>query len=484
MGHVLFVSDDTGAMVQLADELERAALTVVWRPPREADPARQSRVPDVVVLDAEAHGASVVDAARLWRALDPAPALVVWGESPGAEQAAARLGVPCLGKRTDGAALGAKLKRAAETRFVGALSRGAALHALGLSPAAEPDHDLRQVLSGARGVDLGLVRDALRVHAASYVAIVGDVERLRSLRVLTIPETNLLLAIDGARSLRTVAESAVMEPTAALKFLWALASLGVAHISPEPLGDPRYPSARLVARVRRRLLARKSVVAKARTHFDILELPPDFEHAPALADHALRGIAVWYAPERLSALDLADLAGAAAEYWQQALKAHQTVVDPTTCRRYFYWLAERGIDLQGEQRDLRHRTATADEALAAGQQALAGGDAFRAVSVLAQAARVMPDEPDPEAYLSWARYLAEHARGGDARPTLDREMKRVDALLQGRRPRGRALHVLGLMAQVATDLDLARLHLGDALACEPGLVAAQRALARLAYGGR
>jgi CheY-like chemotaxis protein len=481
---VLFVSDDASTMVQVSDDLEAAGLAVRWVPPREGDPARQKTVPDVVVLDTEATGMNAVEAARAWRAIDPAPALAVWGEGAAGQQLAAKLGLAFHPKRTAAAALGQALRRAAETRFVGALSRGSALHALGLAGTSDPLQDTVKVVAGARQVDLALVRDALRVYADSYVTVVGEIEPLRELRALTIPETNLLLSIDGARTLRRVVDSSVMDATGALRFLWALASMGVVVVTPEPKDDARWPAARIVARVRRRLAARRDVVARAKTFFDLLELPPDFERAPPLADAALRGMAVWYAPDGLAALDLGNLAPVVPEYWQQALKAHQTIADWATCKRYFFWLIERGIDLQPEMMARRHRDPEAAAAFQAGQAALAAGEAFRAVSQLAAAARLDPDEPDYEAYAGWARYLAEHARGtsGDTRAVLARETRVIEGMLVGRRPRGRALYVLGLMAQVMGDLDLARTSLNDALACEPTLAPAQRALARLTYG--
>src|SRR6185436_7073988 len=115
-------------------------------------------------------------------------------------------------------------QRAADGRFVGALSRGAALHAIGAAPTGDAMQDAIVIINGSRKVSLDKVKDALRMYAGAYVTASSDVELLRQHRVLTIPETNLLIALDGSRTLRSVAESGVMDGGGALRLIWGLAS--------------------------------------------------------------------------------------------------------------------------------------------------------------------------------------------------------------------------------------------------------------------
>jgi CheY-like chemotaxis protein/tetratricopeptide (TPR) repeat protein len=480
---VLFVSEDASMMVQLLDGLEAAEHRVTWVNVKEGVPARQKKPPDVVVLDHDSVGMNVVEAAKVWRATDPAPAIVVvGGATPAAEKVAQAASATLHKKPLDAAALGAALARAAERRFVGALTPGSALHAIGAKLSSDPLSDATAVLAGSRSVDFEQVRDALRPFADAYVTVGPMVEKLRAERALTVPEVNLALVLDGSRTLRTVAQSGIVDAQAALRCLWALTSTGAAQLTSEPPEDEAHPAARVVARARRRLRARSEVVQKARTHFDLLEVDADPNVPSADVEAAARACAVWYSPERLAGLDLGDLAGVVGPYWQQLLKARELLVEPSKARRYFYWLVEHGVDVGAELQERRMKRQEAEECFGRGTVALTEGDAFRAVSQLAQAARIDPDNPDYEAYAAWARYMAELARGNDTLPAVVRGLAHVEQAMLGRRPRPRALYAMGLLAQVAADLDAARNHLRDAIACDPTLHPAQRALARLTGG--
>jgi CheY-like chemotaxis protein len=481
---VLFVSDDASMMVQVLDGLEAAGLRISWVGPGDAVPGKPKIPPEVVVLDGDTHGINLVELIKQWRAVDPAPAMVALGSSATAERAAAKEQVPFTRKPFDPRVLGPAIGRAAATRFIGALTRGAALHAVGATPTGDTLRDTLQVVAGARLVSIDLVRDGLRPFADAYVTISStQLEQLREKRALTIPEVTLALGLDGARTLRTVLQSGGLEPTAALRLMWALASTGVAALSREPPEDKEHARARVTAALRRRLRARGTIVQKARTHYDILELPPDPDRSPDV-DAALRHMWSWYAPERLAGYDLGDLQGSVEPYWQQVRKAHQTLADAATCRRYFFWLAEQGIDLTARAQEARMKRPEAEAAFQRGLAAITEGEAFRAVSQLAMAARLDPDEPDYEAFAAWGRYMAELARGNDTSKAVVRELRTMELALLGRRPRPRALHAMGLMAQVAGDTDAARQHLADAIACDPGHQGAQRALARITYGQR
>ncbi len=469
-------------MVQLLDGLEAAGHAVTWDNVKDGVPGKQRKPPDVVVLDGDSPGMNLVDAARTWKATDPAPAIVMVGQHATTERAATMAGVPLHKKPLDAAVLGPALLRAAEMRFVGALRPGAALYAVGAQPSGDPMQDTVAVLAGSRRVDFELVRDGMRPFADSYLTITPVFDALREQRALTVPEVNLGQPLDGSRTLRTVAQSGSMEAQAALRLLWALVSSGGVLATTEPPEDAAHPSARLVAHTRRRLRARKDFVQKATTHFDLLEVAPDPDLAAEDVDAAARAYAVWFSPQRIGALDLGDLGSVVEPYWQQVLKARGLLVDPSQCRRYFYWLVEHGIDLVARLQAWHLKHPEAEAYFARGVQALADADAFRAVSQLAQASRIDPDEPDYEAYAAWARYMAELARGNDTRPAVVRELAHIEQSLLGRRPRPRALYAMGLLAQVAGDLDAARTHLQDALACDPNMVGAQRALARLSQG--
>src|SRR5262245_36484479 len=102
-------------MVQLLDGLEAAELSVTWVNVKEGIPGKQRKPPDVVVLDADSVGMNVVEATKLWRTNDPAPAIVMVGPaSAAAEKTAASAGIPLHRKPLDVNLLGPALARAAD----------------------------------------------------------------------------------------------------------------------------------------------------------------------------------------------------------------------------------------------------------------------------------------------------------------------------------------------------------------------------------
>ena len=142
MASVLFVSEDASMMVQLLDGLEAAEHRVTWVNVKEGIPGKQRQPPEVVVLDADSVGMNVVEATRLWRTTDPAPAIVMVGPATAAaERTAAAAGVPLHRKPLDVTRLGPALAHAAENRFVGALTPGSALHAIGAKLSSDPISD-------------------------------------------------------------------------------------------------------------------------------------------------------------------------------------------------------------------------------------------------------------------------------------------------------------------------------------------------------
>jgi hypothetical protein len=161
------------------------------------------------------------------------------------------------------------------------------------------------------------------------------------------------------------------------------------------------------------------------------------------------------------------------------MRARATLLDPSALAAYVVWARGHGRDLAAEALRRRPARQAAEAAFARGVQALSAGDPFAAVSAFALAARTLPDEPDYDAYAAWARYLAEAERGGDRDKAVARERAVAEACLLGRRPRPRALFALGSFCLVTADVDAARRHLRDAVACDPRMTAARQALARL-----
>jgi hypothetical protein len=127
-----------------------------------------------------------------------------------------------------------------------------------------------------------------------------------------------------------------------------------------------------------------------------------------------------------------------------------------------------------------HDRGRAEQAHARGQRALVAGEAFKAVSEMAAAARAHADHPDYEASLALARYRAELARGKSRQEAAAPERVAAEQALAGRRPWPRALVALALLCIGAGDADAARGHLREALAVDPDLPAAKQLMARLA----
>ncbi len=466
MSSIHLAIEDPGLGVVLAESLPTHKIS--WQ--GQALPA--GYVPDVIVLDGD--GPTPTAPLAPWKNADPKPAVVVVGSSPASEKIAVDLGAGRVTKPVDQDAVVEAIERAGRLRFVGALTLAGALAALKHPAAGTALECAPRILAGARVLDPLALRDALLTRLYEYVEVLPALDELRERRLLTVPEVNFCMKLDGATTIRGAIDTGALDSVSAARLIWALVCLGAVRLTAEPAPgtSPRVLATR---RLRAHLAARAGRLERALYH-DVLETSTDPE--PPEVERAARYLAVRYSPERLVGLDLGTLAPVAEKLWQQALKARATLLSREHRAQYEVWLGQRKVSLQ-PRRASWEQAAAAEEAFVAGQKALASGDAFRAVSLLAQAARLLPDYPDYESYVAWARVLAEEARKGNVRAAAEREARATEKLLVGRRPWPRALMAIGLLHEASGELELAREAFEEAIDCEPGLQLARRALLRI-----
>lgn len=474
---ILVGIDDAAAGGELVDLLERAGHAVSWVAALEAGSLSGGRVPDVVLVDGEAPMLDLSVMGAAWRRVKPSPLFVVLAASAAARIAAERIGATVVPKPYSPAALAEEVTR------LGAAPRGAtaptaaqALRLLGLAAGGLPEDEAATILAGARHIDLAVVREALRPHVNEYLTATARLDAMCARRALTDAEARFALNLDGAETLRRQIDAGVLDASAAARLIWALVCGGVAMLSREPPDDHGHPRARRVASARDDLRARRARISRA-SWYEVLEL--DADAGPTEVERAAQALAIRYAPDQLEALDLGDLRPLVEPIWQQILKARATLVDPAARRAYDEQRMMLEPDADEQRMRRRIDAQEAEAAFVRGQRALLAGDAFKAVSELAAAARRLPDEPDYEVYAAWARCCAERARGQDVPAAAAREYAVAERALAGRRPRPRALFALGLLAESAGDVAAARQHLTEALACDPRLTPARQLLARL-----
>jgi tetratricopeptide (TPR) repeat protein len=453
----------------LAEALQGSAYQVTWHGGAASD-----EPPDLVVLDGDDVGVGRL--VEVWRRHDPPPALLLLGATPQAQQAAERRKLPLVPKPIDVKVFLEIAEAAVRLRFVMAFTPAAAACAVKMRPREDPLENASVVIGGARMIDPGPVRVALRSHALDYVTPTPFLVRLREERALNVPEQNLAMRLDGASTLKAIVDSGALEPTAAGRLLWALVSVGAVAFLPDPHPDGQQPRLRATIRARKNLKARRVRGEKA-LFYDVLEVSPDPDAEEV--ERACQLLAVWYAPRRMHGLDLGDMAPLVEPTWHQILKARATLAAIDSRIAYERWLLSRGVTLEKRREDWDRGRMDAEEAFLAGQKALGAGEVAKAVSTLAKAARLRPEEPDYEAYAAWARVLSEEQRGADRAAVAARERAVAEEVLLGRKPRPRALVALGLLCEAAGDLLAAREAFEDALDCEPRMALAKRALQRL-----
>lgn len=477
---VLLAIEDVAVGGELVEGLEAVGHSVSWVGPLDASPdvrRGQGRRFDVVIVDGDATGLELAVLGAAWQRVDPPPALVVLASTAPARIAAERIRATVVAKPVVAATLAEEVTRAAAApRGATAPTAVSALRVLGMAAGGLPEDEAATIIAGSRQVNVGIVREALRPHMNEYVTATPLVDAMIARRAVTDAEARFALALDGARTVRGVIDSGGMDQLAAARLTWALVSGAVALLTAEPPEDDAHPAARLVATMRDHLRARRARLEKA-TAYQVLEVDQDAQ--PADVERAALMLSTRFAPEKLAGLDLGDLGALVDPLWQQVLRARAILVDPQARQSYDARRLTLEPDADAQRMRRRIDAAEAEAAFVRGQRALAAGDAFKAVSELASAARRLPDEPDYEVYAAWARCCANEARGADRRDSARHERAVAEAALSGRRPRPRALFALGLLCESAGDLTFARQHLRDALACDPRLAPARQALARL-----
>ncbi|MFH0901421.1 MAG: hypothetical protein V2A73_12405 [Pseudomonadota bacterium] len=477
MLHVLVGIDDPALGSMLVNALESMGHQVTWVRPFDAGPAgKQGKPPSVVAVDGEVRGLDYSGLVAAWRRYDPAPAIVILGDSPLAHAAAARTNSVALAKSLDPLAIAHHVANLPGQGEVTTLTASCALRLLSLPAGGTPDEEAAAIATGARHVPAHVVRGALRPHINEYVAQTATLARLQARHILTAVEEQQMAGCDGSRTLRGLVDSNQRDSLAAARLLWGLICGGALALSPEPPVRADLRSARLVGMAREQVRARRDRLRNA-TLYEVFEVAPDA--AVTEVERAFQLLGVRFAPERFSGMDLGDLTAYVQPLWQQILQARATLLDPMARSRYHAAILSRFPDIDQKYTRRKHDSAEAEEAFVKGQRALAAGEPFRAVSLLATAARRLPDEPDYEAHVAWARFLADEARGIDRKTAAARERPAAEAALLGRRPRPRALLALGLLSEAADDLHAAVAQLREALACDPRLAPAQKALARL-----
>jgi DNA-binding response OmpR family regulator/tetratricopeptide (TPR) repeat protein len=481
LASVLLGLDDPQVGRDLVAALEEAGHQVKWVPALDVTPGAVKSTPDAIVVDADAPGMDLNVVHASWRRREPPPSLVVLGSTQKDRMEAERLHARFLAKpvvtdqvrdemaRLHGGARGNQL-----------LSSASALRALGLVGGGLPEDEAALIVAGARSVDVTLVREALRPHIFDYAQSTRLVDRLCQRRTLGPEEAKVGVALDGGRTIRGVIDGlprsaddttplGALAAHQAARLLWALASSGAVQLSKEP------PAGHPTARLRAHLRARRALGNV--THYQVLEV--GLHATAAEIDRAFALAQLRYGPDALAQHDLAELVGVAAQIWEQLQRAYAVLGHPRARADYDGALVPRQADLHDQRERRRLDADEAERTFLRGQQALAQGDVFRAMSELAAAARRFPAHPEYDAFAAWARLLADEARGGDRRQLAERERPRVEQPLLGRRPWPRALYVLGLLCEASGDPGGAAIHLREALAGDEKLGAARQALQRV-----
>lgn len=477
-GAILLALDDLGAGVQFVDALESLGYSVTWARTDKAMPAGGGEPPKAVGIHGDPEALDVAACVRAWRTLDPPPACLIVGTTERARALADRLNAVFVPSSSGRGELDALFERAIRLRYTAELSLAFGLRALGIAPSGVIDGGGAALLvSRARTANVDGVREALRRHMHSYATATDAIAALREDRVLQVPELELIDRLDGSITVKRAVQTGRGGPEATARSLWAVACVGGVTFSPEP-PDVSTPARRAVVERRGHIRARLARLRKGRaTYYDVLEVP--LRAPPDAVRAAAQLLGARYSPAAVAELDLGDLTDTIPPLWAQIEKACAMLADPDDSARYVLYLRGKGIDLERAYADRGIDPAGAEDAFGFGQRALSAGDVFKAVSSFAAAARKLPDHPDYEAYLAWARYRADVQRGADKDATAARERDAALAACAGRQPRPRASLALGLLCAAAGDADAARWHLAEALALDPELAHARQLLDRM-----
>lgn len=478
MVHVLIALRDVGAAIQIEERLVQAGVDARWdAAAADAAPGSIAGVDDVdvVILGATELGPQLAGVADAWRALPSAPGVCAIG-GPEARALAAAARCSLLSVNATAATFRSAIDEAMRLRFAGGLSWPLARRALG-QPARSGDVDeVSLLIDAARAMDLELARTALGWYAQHYVTDLGGVGALRAARALTIPEVEFAgRALDGTLTLQRALRAGSLEPAAAARLVWILASTGAIALTEEPL-DAATPARRELMAVRDHLRGR-SARLEGSTFFDVLEVTPAADDADV--ERAYEQLAARYAPSVLGRHDLAGVAALVTPTWELIEKARAVLLDIAAKGRYLDWVRDRLPTLKTTWAIDAAPARQASDAFARGQRAMADGDPHRAMSEFAAACRAHRGHPEYETNLAWARYRVAVTGGKDRAETARVERAVAQSQLAGVRPWPRALLAMALLCAADGDSDAARFHLVEALRIDPHQPAAQQLLARL-----
>jgi hypothetical protein len=465
---------DIGLGVQLQEALDHAGFDSTFDA-ELADGPRGAVAPEVVIIDGDHLGVRLGVVADAWRDHPSVPGVIAIGSSPAARAQAPNARVALLAPNASIATVASSLREAAKLRFATDLRWPVMRAALKMPPARNEPSAWAATLLHARAVDVELARSALRWHVQHYATPTAVLDQLREDRVLTVPELGTCEHVDGTRTVQTLVKLGPQDPTACARLLWALASLGAVDLTPGVRDRETVPR-RALEEVREHLRARRACLANT-THFDVLEVTPLAEYADI--ERAYQLLSARYAPRILGRVDLSELAGLVQPIWAQVEEARTVLVDDAVRGRYMDWLRGNLAQLTTVWAIDTKTSQAAAQAFAKGQQALGDGDAHRAMSAFAQAARHHPGHPDYEANLAWVRHRVQTASGKDVLDSAQAERRLVESFLAGRRPWPRALVALALLCVAGNDPESARWHLRTALAIDPNAPAAVQLAKRL-----
>ncbi|HEX7699207.1 MAG TPA: hypothetical protein VF403_00710 [Kofleriaceae bacterium] len=471
---VLIAVADVGSGVQLEEALNRAGFEARWDA-GEVDGPRAGHSCECVLIDADHLAARLADVTLAWRDQPSVPGVVAIGNSPEAREFAPAARVTLLSTAAKIATLGAAIQEAAKLRLATGMRWSIMRAALKLPPIDNTIEQWPATLLHSRNVDLEVARSALRWHVQHYVTATPLLEQLRDERILVVPELETIAHADGTKTVQTLVKAGPLDPMKTARLLWALASLGAITVTPE-VRDPTSSGQRSLDEIRKHLRARVLRLERS-TYFDVLEITPLADYPEIEASYQLLGSR--YSPAALQRYDLAELVTHIKPTWELIEKARAVLVDDAHRGRYTDYLRQNLATMKTQWAIDTKDSQLASEAFARGQAALGEGDAHKAMSHFAKAARHHPGHPDYEATLAWVRYRVQVASGRDQVEHARIERAAVESYVVGCRPWPRALVALALLCAAGGDADSARWHLAIALSIDPNVPAAAQLAQRL-----
>jgi hypothetical protein len=473
---VLIALADVGLGVRLEEQLTEAGLSARWDAASLEGPGDGPDGPhDVVILDADRLRGTLGRVAEAWRGRPSVPGVLAIGSSPAAREHAPRARITLIAPTARLVTMVAAIRDAATLRLAAGLRWPLLRAALQLPSADNAPEAWQPTLAAARAIDIELPRAALRGHVHDYATPTDLLDELRGERVLTVPELETAAQIDGTCTVQRLVKLGPLEPMAAARLLWALASMGAIDLTDE-VRDIATSGRRALAELRAHLRARAARLEHS-TFYDVLELTPLAEIDDIEAGY--EKVALRFAPDVLATYDLAELTAQVGPTWELVEKARSVLVDHAQRGRYHDWLRQKLPGLRTVWAIDPTAAATAAAAFSRGQRHLGDGDVHKAMSELAAACRQFPGHPEYESSLAWARYRVQVASGRDRTAAAVAERATIEELLLGRRPWPRALVALALLCAAAGDVDTARWHLGVVLAIDPADPAAAQLAQRL-----